>query len=62
LFKRARFEYDNRIDYQGKSIPFVSKMTIMDEIDRSQKTTLEYSDIQVSALPDQVFNLQFLMR
>lgn len=62
LFKRARFEYDNRIDYQGKSIPFVSKMTIMDEINPSQQTTLEYSNIQVSALSDQVFNLQFLMR
>jgi hypothetical protein len=62
LFKRALFEYNNQIDYLGQGIPFVSKMVIMDEIDKTQKTTLEYSNIQVSALSDQTFNLQFLTR
>lgn len=62
LFKRAQFEYGNQINYRGKSIPFVSKMIIMDEIDKNNKTTLEYSNIQVSELPDQIFNLQFLTR
>jgi hypothetical protein len=60
LFKSARFEYDNHIEYQGKTIPFVSKMAIQDEIDRTQVTTLEYSGIQVVSLPPQTFNLNYL--
>ncbi|MCB1826253.1 MAG: outer membrane lipoprotein-sorting protein [Candidatus Competibacteraceae bacterium] len=60
LFKRATFEYGNQIDYQGQHIPFVSKMIIIDEINKNNKTTLEYSNIQVVALPDRIFNLQLL--
>lgn len=62
LFKRATFEYGNQIDYQGQHIPFVSKMIITDEINKNNKTTLEYTNIQVAALPDRIFNLQLLAR
>lgn len=62
LFKQAQFEYGNRINYQGKNIPFVSKMIIQDAINPAQQTTLEYSNIQTVALPADTFNLNFLVQ
>jgi hypothetical protein len=60
LFKSARFDYGNRIEYEGRSIPFVSKMVIRDEIDPSQVTTLEYSGILGVSLPPRTFSLSYL--
>ncbi len=62
IFKTALFEYGNEINYQGQSLPFVSKMVIFDKVNTQDKTTLAYSDIRVESLPPQTFNLQFLTR
>ena len=41
LLKTARFEYRNTIEYEGKRIPFVSKMTIRDALVDAE-TTMEF--------------------
>ena len=57
LFKFAEFEYGNDIRHEGKKIPFVSKMTIHDAIDKSKVTTLAYSAIKVVRIDPAIFNL-----
>lgn len=57
LFKFAEFEYGNEIRHEGKKIPFVSKMTIHDAIDKSKVTTLAYSAIKVIKVDPAMFNL-----
>jgi outer membrane lipoprotein-sorting protein len=57
LFKFAEFEYGNDIRFEGKKIPFVSKMTIHDAIDKSKVTTLAYSTIKVIKVDPAMFNL-----
>lgn len=62
LFKTARFEYDNRIQANGKTIPFVSKMEITDALIGQNVTTLYYSHVRVKPVPDAAFNLNLLVR
>ena len=57
LFKFAEFEYGNDIRFEGKKIPFVSKMTIHDAIDKSKVTSLAYSTIKVIKVDPAMFNL-----
>lgn len=57
LFKFAEFEYGNDIRFEGKKIPFVSKMTIHDAIDKSKVTTLSYGTIKVVKVDPATFNL-----
>ena len=57
LVKIAGFEYGNDIRFEGKKIPFVSKMTIHDAIDKSKVTTLAYSTIKVIKVDPAMFNL-----
>jgi hypothetical protein len=57
LFKFAEFEYGNDIRHEGKKIPFVSKMTIHDAIDKSKVTTLSYGTIKVIKVDPAMFNL-----
>jgi hypothetical protein len=61
IIKSARFEYNNLIEYQGKKIPFVSRMVIQDEINPGQKTTLEYSNVVAKELPPRTFDVNSLM-
>ena len=61
-FKSATFEYDNRIDFQGKQFPFVSRMNIADSLNKSNVTTLEYSHVKVAKLPASEFNADLLVR
>lgn len=57
LFKFAEFDYGNEIRHDGRKIPFVSKMTIHDAIDKSKVTTLAYSAIKVVKIDPAIFNL-----
>ena len=57
--KSARFEYDNHIELQGRAAPFVSRMVISDAL-TDARTTLEYSHIQVKAVPASVFDVSHL--
>ena len=62
VFKAARFEYDNAIEYQGAHIPFVSRMVIQDQVNPGRETTLTYSDVEAVRLPRRTFNVNFLIR
>ena len=57
--KSATFEYANQLSHDGKTFPFVSKMTIQDAL-TSAKTTLEYSEVQVAELPRGTFDVNRL--
>lgn len=63
LFKTAEFKYGNRVRLDEKSeIPFISELLIRDAIQQDKVTTLRYSNIKVSAIPDSAFNLNILLR
>lgn len=63
LFKTAEFRYANRIRLGEKDeIPFISELLIRDAIQQDKVTTLKYSNIKVSAIPDSVFNINILLR
>ncbi|MBY0579158.1 MAG: outer membrane lipoprotein-sorting protein [Burkholderiales bacterium] len=56
LLKTARFEYGNSIRFEGKHLPFVSKMTIKDALTDSE-TTMEFGTIEVRQIPASEFDL-----
>ena len=56
LLKTARFEYDNAIEYDGKRVPFVSKMTIRDALIDAE-TTMEYGTVKVNKVSASEFDL-----
>lgn len=53
--KSAQFEYNNRIEIQGKPTAFVSRMLISDAL-TDARTTLEYSRIVVKAVAASEFD------
>ena len=57
LIKAARFQYDNTIQYEGRSIPFVSRMQITDTLAADSVTTLTYSSIETRPLSARDFQL-----
>jgi hypothetical protein len=57
--KSAQFEYGNRIEVQGKSVSFVSRMLISDAL-TDAKTKLDYSHIAVKAIPASEFDVSHL--
>jgi len=57
LFKSARFEYANEIVYEGRRIPFVSRMLISDAINAGNVTTLRYSSVRVKRPDPSLFEL-----
>ncbi len=57
LFKSARFEYANAIEYDGQRIPFVSRMTISDAINANSVTTLDYRDVRVKKPDPSLFEI-----
>ena len=61
LIKSARFEYANTVEYNGKKLPFVSRMTIEDQINKGQKTVLEYSNVVAQEVPRRYFDINFLV-
>lgn len=57
--KSAQFEYGNRVEVQGKTVSFVSRMLISDAL-TDAKTTLDYSRIAVKAIPASEFDVSHL--
>lgn len=57
LIKTARFQYDNTIEHDGRSIPFVSRMQITDTLAADSVTTLTYSSIETRPLSARDFQL-----
>lgn len=56
LLKTARFEYDNAIEYEGRHIPFISKMTIRDALIDAE-TTMEFGAVKVKKIAASEFDL-----
>lgn len=59
LIKRAHYDYANRIEVQGKAVPFISRMRIDDAL-TDAKTTLDYSQVKVKALSPGEFEVSHL--
>jgi hypothetical protein len=56
LLKTASFRYDNRIQFGGKSIPFISRMVIKDAL-LDAETTMDYGTVQVKHISASEFDL-----
>lgn len=56
LLKTAKFEYGNAIDYAGKNIPFVSKMSIRDALIDAE-TVMQYGKVRVQKIAPAEFDL-----
>lgn len=56
LLKTASFEYGNEIRYEGRRIPFVSRMSIRDALVDAQ-TDMRYESVAVRKLPPAEFDL-----
>jgi len=56
LLKTALFEYDNAIDYEGRHIPFISRMTIRDAMIDAE-TTMEFGTVKVKKVAASEFDL-----
>ena len=54
-FKSATFEYNNRIHFEGRSYPFVSRMVITDAINPAAVSVLSYRDVRVKKLNPVIF-------
>jgi len=59
LIKRAHYDYANRIEVQGKPVPFISRMRIDDAL-TDATTTLDYSQIRVKALSPAEFEVSHI--
>lgn len=62
VFKRAAFEYKNKMSSGGKSLPFVSKMVITDALNSKNVTTLIYNNPKSEKLSESLFNVNNLTR
>ncbi len=56
LLKTAHFEYDQTIRYEGKQIPFVSRMVIRDALTDAD-TDMHYGAVEVRAISPSEFEL-----
>lgn len=61
-FKMAMMEYGNKVVINGKERPFISKITIYDELMSGDVTYLNLANPRFEAIPDYVFNLNLLMK
>ena len=62
MFKTAFFEYDHTIALNGKERPFVSKMTILNAMVKTDKTIMAYDNIKIKKISPSSFNLNLLVR
>lgn len=60
-FKTAYIHYDNELQYNGRTSRFASKMEIIDELVKGQKTVLVYRNPEVKPLPLSLFDKNALM-
>jgi hypothetical protein len=56
LLKTASFEYGNEIRFEGRRIPFVSRMLIRDALTDAQ-TDMRYEGVKVRKVPASEFEL-----
>lgn len=56
LLKTARFDYGQHLEYQGRRVPFVSRMVIRDAL-QDAETVLSYSQVAVATVPATAFDL-----
>jgi outer membrane lipoprotein-sorting protein len=61
-FKIGQLEYKNKLNYNGKQIPFVSQLTITDAKFNQNKSLIKYSKPQIVDHPDSLFNINNLTR
>lgn len=62
VMKVATFEYKNTLIDGGHRFPFVSRMTIVDGKNTSNKSVMTYSVPRVNAHADSIFNINNLSR
>ena len=62
IFKSALMEYNNNIEISGKIRPFLSKITIIDELVSDDYTTLDLNNPVVTTIPNYIFDLNMLRR
>ena len=62
LFKTATFEYRNSLISQGKKIPFVSEMKIVDAAFPENITTITYESPREESHDDSIFNINNVIR
>jgi len=60
-FKTASLEYENRLEDHGRSIPFVSRMEIQDEVTKGEKTILTYANPESRAIAPTRFDKSTLL-
>jgi hypothetical protein len=61
-FKSADMEYGNKVKTDGQIRPFISRITIYDELISADVTMLEFNFPRLRPLPDHLFNLNLFMK
>lgn len=61
-FKRATFQYDNRLSLGEKTFPFVSKMSIVDVNNEKNMTILSYQEPKEEKHSANIFNINNIIR
>lgn len=61
-FKVGMMKYDNKITVDGKVIPFVSELTIVDAKNKANFSIIAYQKPEVSNVPVSLFNVNNLTR
>ncbi|MBU1341485.1 MAG: outer membrane lipoprotein-sorting protein [Proteobacteria bacterium] len=61
-FKTAFFEYNHTIPLNGEDRLFVSKMTILNAMIKTDKTVMAYNNINIREISASSFNLNLLVR
>ena len=61
-FKRGEMEYSNTLTLNGKTFPFISKLTISDAKFPQNKSILVYEAPKAQELPKSIFNVNNLSR
>lgn len=54
--RTARWDYGNRMSFEGEEHPFISRMVVEEVKGRNQSTTLEYSDPEQGEFPAALFD------
>lgn len=60
--KRATYKYENTIQLNGKSAPFISEMIITETAFSQNKSVLKYNNLKNQKFPDNIFNVNNLAR
>lgn len=61
-FKRATLEYNNKVQVDGQTIDFVSKMEIVDATFEQNKSVLKYMNPRLEDHKESIFNVNNLKR